>query len=175
MPTGHNQPVPNPDATTSRGHRRGLRIVASAALVLAGAALVAACGSSGSSKTSAGSATTSSVAPTTVGAYGGAYPSTSSSSSTSSAPSAGPEGVNIQNYAFSPKTLTVAAGTTVTWKNLDQFAHEVRSATGDPGTPFDLGPQATGKTVSHTFTAPGTYHYYCNIHNYMTGTIVVTP
>jgi len=171
VPTGHNQPVPNPDATITRGRCRDVRIVAWATLGLGCAAVLAACGSSGTTKTSGGAATTSRVTSTTAGTYGGAYPS----SSTSSAPAAGPDGVNISNYAFSPKTLTVAAGTTVTWKNLDQFAHEVKSADGDPGTPFDLGQQATGKTVSHTFTNPGTYHYYCNIHNYMTGTIVVTP
>jgi plastocyanin len=79
------------------------------------------------------------------------------------------------NYAFTPKALTVKAGTTVSWKNLDQFAHEVKSSAGDPGAAFDLGSQSGGKTVTHTFTAAGTYHYYCNIHNYMTGTIVVTP
>ncbi len=98
----------------------------------------------------------------------------SSTTSTTPVPAAGPNGVNIVNYAFAPSTLTVKVGTTVTWKNYDQFAHEVISATGDPGQPFDLGQQATGATVSHTFTAPGTYQYYCNIHNYMKGTIVVT-
>ena len=98
-----------------------------------------------------------------------------SSTTGSTAPSAGPNGVNIVNYAFSPKSITVKAGTTVTWKNLDQFAHQVKSATGDPGAAFDLGSQAGGKTVTHTFATAGTYHYYCNIHNYMTGTIVVTP
>jgi plastocyanin len=169
--------VPNPDATISRGRRPGSRGVVWATALLGGTALLGACGSSGSSGTAA-EGTTSTVATssqTVAVAHGGTASSSTSSAPSSTAPSAGPNGVNIVDYAFSPKTLTVAAGTTVTWKNLDQFAHEVRSADGDPGTAFDLGQQTTGATVSHTFATPGTYHYYCNIHNYMTGTIVVTP
>ena len=99
----------------------------------------------------------------------------STSSTTAPVAPAGPNGVNIVNYAFSPATLTVKVGTTVTWRNDDQFAHEVISQTGDPGQPFDLGQQADGATVSRTFTLAGTYQSYCNIHNYMKGTIVVTP
>jgi len=135
-----------------------------AALALAG------CSSGSSKTTAAGTSTTAAPARTTTSMSMG-----SSSSTSAPAPAAGPNGVNIVNYAFAPSTLTVKVGTTVTWKNYDQFAHEVISATGDPGQPFDLGQQTTGATVSHTFTAAGTYQYYCNIHNYMKGTIVVTP
>ena len=170
MPTGHNQPVPNPDATISRGSsRRRLAVGATGALALVA---LASCGSSGSSSSSPDQTSSTSTSSTAATSTSG---SAAGSSTSSTAPSAGPNGVNIVDYAFAPKTLTVAVGTTVTWKNLDQFAHEVRSAAGDPGTAFDLGPQSTGKTVSQTFATPGTYHYYCNIHNYMTGTIVVTP
>jgi plastocyanin len=83
--------------------------------------------------------------------------------------------VAIAGFAFHPKSLTVKVGTTVTWKNDDQFAHQVKSSSGDPGVAFDLGAQNAGQSVSHQFTAPGTYRYYCNIHHYMTGTVVVTP
>ncbi len=121
------------------------------------------------------SSTHTSTAPTTTAARATTTTDGAASASTTTpVPAAGPNGVNIVNYAFAPSTLTVKVGTTVTWKNYDQFAHEVISATGDPGQPFDLGQQLTGATVSHTFTAPGTYQYYCNIHNYMKGTIVVT-
>ena len=192
MPTGHNQPVPNPDATSPREPRarRGpgdpaawtrRRTLGLSALVgvlaLVALVVVTGCSSSGSSNSANGGNATTSITSTAGAtsssgvAYGGRY----GSSTSSSAPSAGPNGVNIVNYAFSPKSLTVKAGTTVSWKNLDQFAHEVKSAAGDPGAAFDLGQQGNGKTVTHTFTSPGTYHYYCNIHNYMTGTIVVTP
>ena len=127
--------------------------------------------SSGSTKTSTSATnapSTTARATTTMDMSG------STSSSSTPVPAAGPNGVNIVNYAFSPSTLTVKVGATVTWKNYDQFAHEVISSPGDPGQAFDLGQQASGATVSHTFTAPGTYQYYCNIHNYMKGTIVVT-
>ena len=62
---------------------------------------------------------------------------------------------------FSPATLTVAAGTTVTWENGGGGAHTVTSATGSADT-YDMG-LASG-TVSHQFTTLGTYNYYCKNH-----------
>ena len=71
--------------------------------------------------------------------------------------------------AYQPATFTVAVGGTVTWINRDTTAHTVTSNTSA----FDSGSFTTGLTWSHTFTAPGTYHYYCTIHPMMVGTIVV--
>jgi plastocyanin len=145
---------------------------------LAAAAVLTGCSSSGktvAASTTASTASASTASSSTASASPGSSTAPGSSSTSSTAPPAGPDGVNIANYAFNPKTLSVKAGTTVTWKNDDQFAHQVTSTAGDPGAAFDLGQQAGGATVHHTFTTPGTYHYYCNIHNYMTGTIVVTP
>jgi len=62
---------------------------------------------------------------------------------------------------FSPVSLTVAAGTTVTWENGDGVAHTVTSATGSSDT-YDLS-LATG-TVSHQFMTAGIYNYYCKFH-----------
>jgi plastocyanin len=62
---------------------------------------------------------------------------------------------------FSPATLTVTAGTTVTWQNGDAVAHTVTSATGS-GDTYDLA-LAAG-TVSHQFMTAGTYNYYCKNH-----------
>ena len=62
---------------------------------------------------------------------------------------------------FNPATLTVAAGTTVTWENGDAVTHTVTSATGSADT-YDLA-LASG-TVSHQFTTAGTYNYYCRNH-----------
>ena len=80
---------------------------------------------------------------------------------------------------FNPVNLSVAAGTTVTWENGDGIGHTVTSATGSADT-YDLS-LASG-TVSHQFTAAGTYNYYCRIHGAngtpptgMHGTITVTP
>ena len=79
--------------------------------------------------------------------------------------------VAVQAFAYQPTTLTVAAGTTVTWTNLDPVQHTVTdiNQTWDSGL-FD--PQAT---YSMTFTTPGTYTYFCTPHPTMIGTIEVTP
>jgi plastocyanin len=89
----------------------------------------------------------------------------------SPAPGPSPFLVDISNNAFSPSALTVPAGSTVTWKNDDPYAHTV-TMQGTNG--FDSGNLGSGKSFSETFTAPGTYAYYCSIHPSMTGTITVT-
>ncbi len=73
-------------------------------------------------------------------------------------------------FAFTPQTLTVAVGTTVTWKNTTQIAHTV---TSDDGTSFDSGAMAGDGTFSFTFSKPGTYTYHCDIHPYMKATVIV--
>ncbi|AKJ15038.1 amidase [Streptomyces incarnatus] len=80
--------------------------------------------------------------------------------------------VAIKNFAFSPATLRVKAGTTVTWTNQDTDAHTVTS-TG-PGGPLHSPALATHGTYTHTFTKPGSYAYVCTIHPFMTGTVEVT-
>jgi plastocyanin len=77
--------------------------------------------------------------------------------------------VSIENMAFSPSTLTVSAGTTVSWTNNDGVTHTVTSKTSA----FDSGSLLNGKTYSFTFPNAGTYDYYCKIHTSMTGSIVV--
>jgi plastocyanin len=79
--------------------------------------------------------------------------------------------VTIQNFAFSPATLTVAPGTTVVWTNRDSTAHTVTSDTGAwPAS----GPLATGQSFSLTFARPGTYPYHCSIHPTMKASVVVS-
>jgi plastocyanin len=79
--------------------------------------------------------------------------------------------IAIQNFAFSPQTLTVAVGTTVTWTNKDSAAHTV---TSDTGAWTDSGMLDTNKSFSVTFSKPGTYTYKCAVHPSMTATIKVT-
>jgi len=67
----------------------------------------------------------------------------------------------VGGIQFSPATLTVTAGTTVTWQNGDAVTHTVTSATGS-GDTYDMS-LAAG-TVSHQFMTAGTYNYYCKIH-----------
>jgi plastocyanin len=77
--------------------------------------------------------------------------------------------VSIKDFAFSPQTLTVAPGTTVTWKNLDDEPHTVRGA--DAQIRSDALDQ--DETYSVKFEKPGIYKYGCSIHPKMSGTIVV--
>ncbi|GHE12587.1 hypothetical protein GCM10010339_76390 [Streptomyces alanosinicus] len=78
----------------------------------------------------------------------------------------------IKNFAFSPTTLKVRAGTTVTWTNQDADAHTVSSAAS--GGPLHSPALATHATYSHRFTEPGTYVYLCTIHPFMTAKVEVT-
>ena len=76
--------------------------------------------------------------------------------------------VTIKDFAFSPASLEVAVGASVTWTNEDSAPHTV---TGDDG--IDSGNLAQGKSYSHAFKTAGTYAYRCSIHPSMTGTVTV--
>jgi plastocyanin len=77
--------------------------------------------------------------------------------------------VIIDNFTFTPKTLTVDIGTTVTWTNHDDIPHTVVSTDGL----FKSKARDTDETFAFTFGQAGTYAYYCSIHPKMTGQIVV--
>ena len=77
--------------------------------------------------------------------------------------------VNIDNFSFMPKTLTVPVGTTVTWTNHDDVPHTVVSTKKAFASPA----LDTDERFSFRFTARGTYPYYCSVHPMMTGTVVV--
>jgi plastocyanin len=77
--------------------------------------------------------------------------------------------VNIDNFSFTPSTITVSRGTTVRWTNHDDIPHTVVSDDNS----FRSKPLDTGDQFTYTFTKPGTYRYYCSIHPRMTGTVVV--
>lgn len=76
--------------------------------------------------------------------------------------------VTIQGFAFSPKTVSVNVGDTVTWRNEDATAH-----TATDSGKFNTGDIGPGAAKSVTFNAAGTYSYICAIHPTMTGTVVV--
>jgi plastocyanin len=78
--------------------------------------------------------------------------------------------VSIDNFTFTPKTLTVKAGTTVSWTNHDDIPHGIASSENAFKKSAALD---TDDSYSFTFTAPGTYQYFCYIHPHMVGTIVV--
>ena len=123
-------------------------------ILVATALVLAACSSSGSTTPTTKAAST----PTTM------------SGSTSSASTAR-DAITIKNFSFAPSTVTVAPGATVTVTNKDQVAHTITSTKGN----FNTGDIGSGQ--SKTFTAPntpGSYPYICSIHQYMTGTLVVS-
>jgi plastocyanin len=81
----------------------------------------------------------------------------------------GSKEVFIQGMSFSPNTITVSAGETITWTNKDNVAHTVTS-----NTPlFDSGSMGNGATFSFTFPSAGTFDYHCTFHAGMTGTVIV--
>jgi plastocyanin len=87
------------------------------------------------------------------------------------AAAASPATIDIDNFAFTPATLTITAGTTVIWKNEDDSPHRI----GDKNGTLKSAALDTDDTFSHTFAAPGEYPYICTIHPYMVGKIVVKP
>lgn len=108
----------------------------------------------------------------------------------STSPSCSGACVTIQDFSFSPSSLTIKAGTAVTWTNAGPSAHTTTSdgATWDSGTlngPSGggaYGGGAAGGTYQFTFTTPGSYPYHCKLHPpsigayaAFTGTITVTP
>jgi plastocyanin len=121
-------------------------------LVLAAALLLAACSSGGS------------------GSGSGSSASTGTGSSASAASAKSTNSITISNFMFAPMSASVAPGSTVSVTNKDSVTHTLTATGGQ----FDTGDIGGGQTK--TFTAPskaGTYHYICNIHQYMMGTIVV--
>lgn len=77
--------------------------------------------------------------------------------------------VAIQNFAFSPATLTVKAGTTVTWKNLDDEVHTVVGPAGA----FRSAGLDQGDAYAFRFDKPGVYKYRCSLHPKMMAVVIV--
>ena len=85
----------------------------------------------------------------------------------------GGPGVNevwiIQGMTFTPSTITISAGTTITWTNKDGVSHTVTSDTGL----FDSGGIGIGGTYSHKFATAGTFNYHCAVHPSMMAKVIV--
>jgi plastocyanin len=75
----------------------------------------------------------------------------------------------VKDFTFNPTLMTVKAGSTVTWTNMDDEPHTVTSDTGL----FRSGGMDTNDSFSFKFDKPGTYHITCSIHPGMVGTVVV--
>jgi plastocyanin len=78
-------------------------------------------------------------------------------------------GVTIENFLFSPKSVSVQVGDTVTWTNRDAAPHTATAGDGSFGT----GTLKKGQSGSHKFTKAGSIAYICSVHPNMKGTVVV--
>ena len=116
-----------------------------------------------------------------VGVFSVTSGTATTTTSTSSSVSTSPKVVNVKinpgsganttkNY-FSPSTVTVVIGVnnTVVWTNDDSADHTVTATGGS----FNSGILTNGQTFTHTFTTQGTFSYYCTIHPWMKGTVIV--
>jgi plastocyanin len=81
------------------------------------------------------------------------------------------QAVAIGGFAFSPATITVSVGDTITWTNNDPQTH---TATADDASWNSGNIAGGGGTKAVTFTTAGTFPYHCAIHSSMTGTVTVT-
>ena len=79
--------------------------------------------------------------------------------------------VEIRSLRFAKRTVTVEAGTTISWRNWDPLSHTVTSDSSG----FDSGEIRPEGSWSHTFTVPGTFSYHCGPHPNMQATVVVRP
>jgi plastocyanin len=79
---------------------------------------------------------------------------------------------------FDPETINVSTGATVTWTNDDTTLHTVTSGSPESGAAsgaeFDSSYLGAGKTFEHTFASAGTFDYYCTLHPFMVGKVVVS-
>lgn len=123
----------------------------------------------------------------TAGALAGcsAHAATPATTSAAASSPAGPV-IDLSSLMFHPSTTTVKVGTTITWRNDEAITHTVtsgrfvgvdkttglRASQKADGT-FNAELAGKGKTFSFTFTKPGTYSYYCDIHQGMNATIKV--
>jgi plastocyanin len=142
--------------STLRRHQKSLLftvggVVAAAAIVLATVGL-------GGGKSAAGNGMAGMAMAAQAGNSGGASTAVATDS------------VAIKNFAFSPATVTVTAGSTVVWTNDDSIQHDITFNGGS----IVSNVLNHNDTFSHTFPTAGTYHYICSIHPFMHGTVIVT-
>ncbi len=107
---------------------------------------------------------------------GGKYPEEGGASSPAAGGSTGPGSVQLTGFKFEPATMTVTAGSSLTFTNDDTIGHTV--VIGENGTPAagqTPQPVDPGKTVSMAFGTAGTIKLTCTIHPAMSMTVIVTP
>jgi plastocyanin len=99
------------------------------------------------------------------------FAATDEGSTSRAAPSATGTSIEIKNFSFAPTPLSAKPGATITITNSDDTTHTV---TAKKRGAFDTGDiQGSGTSTITLPTTPGTYAYFCDIHNYMRGVIRV--
>lgn len=93
-------------------------------------------------------------------------------STRSAALAGGSETIEISNFAYSPASVTVKVGTTITFKNEESVEH---TATSNTEGLFDTGTLGKGQSVRVKMNKVGTFSYHCSFHAFMHGTIKVVP
>jgi len=91
------------------------------------------------------------------------------------APGSSVPGCEETNECFLPNELTIGVGDTVTWNNDDTAAHTATSgsAAGGPDGNWDSSLVLAGSSFSNTFDEEGEFPYFCMVHPWMTGVIIV--
>lgn len=105
----------------------------------------------------------------TDGSASGSEQGVGDSQNSGSPPATATNEVAIVDFAFQPDPVKVKVGTEVTWTNQDGFAHTV---TADDKS-YDSKNMEKDATFTYRFDTAGTFKYFCAIHNYMTGSVVV--
>jgi plastocyanin len=127
--------------------------------LLSGLALIVACGGGGAAIGPSVSSTTPDPTGTTAPPAQPAPPTPSGNV------------VSTAGIAFTPATITISTGSTVTWQIVDA-THNVTFGINKPAA-GDIPDSAPGTSVSRTFSAPGTFAYHCTRHSNMTGQVIV--
>jgi len=91
------------------------------------------------------------------------------------APGSSTPGCEETDSCFIPSTVVITVGGTVTWDNTDNAAHTSSSGTPTDGPDgvFDSSLIMAGGSYSHTFDTAGTFDYFCMVHPWMEGTVIV--
>jgi plastocyanin len=104
--------------------------------------------------------------------YGSPYNAPASSTGVSSVPVSQTGGsVHVVDFAFSPSSISIPAGSSVTWTNTGMQTH---TTTADNGA-WNSGPLRPGMTFTQLFSTAGTFSYHCMIHPSMVASVTVTP
>jgi plastocyanin len=160
------------ESSAMRHHPKSLSNVLNAATyaaILATGSIFTGCGSDSGRTTIAQGVSSSAVDSPGPNTPSPSHQATADTNTPGSVETPAAQQIKIDNFSFSPQTLTVPVGATITWINQDDVPHTVV----DSGKRFKSAALDTDDKFSFTFTTIGEYPYFCGIHTHMTGKVVV--